>query len=313
MDSDKKDAEYELEVKKTVKETLSVPMVSLEDEKLSFEDLIGEDFKLAEEDYKFDFKIHYDNDGRAIIDIKEDDKWIRGAQQTLNLTYKDKNFSKAELIQWLDKKLRFSLLDKEDKVKFIEKALDYQLKDKSLSELSVNRYLLAEKLSEFINGVLEGYAKKRFDKFAKSNSITVKATEKFPDSILLKQEISQEFNKNYYGKIDKLNKEELNLVERLDLNTLPNIKYWARNREKLDPFYIQGWKKNKFYPDFVAVTKSGNIIALEWKGEDRVSNEDTEYKTEIGEMWAKLGRGKLHFFLVHNKNIEEVLASLKSI
>jgi superfamily II DNA or RNA helicase len=313
ISSEKKDAEYELEVKKMVKETLKVPMVSLEEEKLAFEDLVGEDFELAEEDPSFNFEIHYDNDGRAIIDIREDDKWIRGAQQTLNLTYKDKNFSKAELIQWLDKKLRFIILDKPDKVKFIEKAVDHQLKEKSLAELSVNRYLLADKLSEVISGILESYAKKRFDKFLKAGSITVKATEKFPDSILLKQEIPQEFNKNYYGKIDKLNKEELNLVERLDLQTLPNIEYWARNREKLDPFYIQGWKKNKFYPDFVVVTKKGNTVALEWKGEDRVSNEDTEYKTEIGEMWAKLGRGRLHFFLVHNKNIDEVLNAIKNL
>ena len=31
--------------------------------------------------------------------------------------------------------------------------------------------------------------------------------EKFPEKITLSQEIHQEFNKNYYSKIDKLNKE----------------------------------------------------------------------------------------------------------
>jgi hypothetical protein len=45
----------------------------------------------------------------------------------------------------------------------------------------------------------------------------------------------------------------------------------------------------------------------------RISNEDTAYKITIGEMWAKLGKGKLHFFLVHNGNIEEVLNSLKDL
>ena len=135
----------------------------------------------------------------------------------------------------------------------------------------------------------------------------------FPDAIILKQAVPQEFNKNYYGKIDKLNGEELNFVRRLDLDALPNIKYWVRNREKADPFYIQGWQKNKFYPDFVAVTKKGAILALEWKGEDRVSNDDTAYKVEIGEMWAKIGGGKLHFFLIHNGNVEEALKNIKRL
>ena len=52
-------------------------------------------------------------------------------------------------------------------------------------------------------------------------------------------------------------------------------------------------------------------LSLEWKGEDRVSNKDTKYKVEIGDVWAKLGGGKLHFFLVHNGNIEKTLNTIK--
>ena len=95
----------------------SIPIMSFENDKLSFEDLIGEDFELSKQNHKFDFKIHYDNDGRALIDIQEKDKWVRSAQQILNITYKDKNFSREELIQWLDKKMRFIMLDKSDKIK----------------------------------------------------------------------------------------------------------------------------------------------------------------------------------------------------
>jgi type III restriction enzyme len=307
-----KDQKYELDVERAVKEDLSIPIMSFENERLSFEDLIGEDFELSKQNSEFDFTIHYDNDGRALIDIQDQDKWVKSAQQILRITYKDKNFSKEELIQWLDKKLRFTMLQKPDKIKFIQKVIEYQLKKKSLSELSVNRYILVTKLSEVINQILEDYAKKRFDKFLKEKKIVVKELEKFPEKITLSQEIHQEFNKNYYLKIDKLNKEELRFVERLDLETLPNIKYWVRSREKKDPFFIQGWKKNKFYPDFIAVTKKNNIVALEWKGEDRVSNEDTQYKEEIGKIWESMNKN-LYFFLVHNGNVEEVLTKLKEL
>lgn len=307
-----KNQKYELDAERTFKEDLFVPLISFEKEKLSFEDLIGEDFELSKQNHKFDFTIHYDNDGRALIDIKDQDKWVKSAQQILKITYKDKNFSKDELIQWLDKKLRFTMLEKSDKIKFIEKVVNSQLKKKSLSELSVNRYILVTKLNEEIKQILEDYSKKRFNKFLKEKKIILKELEKFPEKITLSQEIPQEFNKNYYEKIDKLNKEELRFIERLDLETLPNIKFWVRSREKKDPFFIQGWKKNKFYPDFIAVTKKKNIVALEWKGEDRVSNEDTQYKEAIGKIWESMNKN-LHFFLVHNGNVEEVLTKLKEL
>ena len=198
---------------------------------------------------------------------------------------------------------------------FIEKALEYQLsaKKRTLTELSVNRYLLSDKLHDVVESILENYAKKRFDEFIKKEKITTKGLDKFPTTITISQDIPQTFNKSYYKKIDKLNSEEKNFIERLDLDTLPNIEYWVRNREKKDPFYVQGWQRNKFYPDFVAVTKKGNIVALEWKGEDRVSNEDTQYKEIIAQIWEKLGKSKLHFFLVHNKNIEETLLEIKNL
>ena len=203
------------------------------------------------------------------------------------------------------------MIDKEDKVKFLEKIID-GIKDYTVADLSVNRYVLLLQLDVLINSVLKGYTKQKFDKLLKDGKIKVKKFEKFPETITLSEELPEQFNKSYYRKVDKLNKEELSFIERLDLDTLPNIDFWIRNREKKD-FYLQGWQRNKFYPDFIALTKKGNILLLEWKGEDRVSNEDTEYKTELGGIWEKLGKGKLNFFLVHNGNIEEILNKIKEL
>lgn len=313
IDGSKKEQKYEREVKRAFNQDLAVPMMSHDGDALSFEDLIGGDFELAKQDYQFDFDIHFDNDGRAIIDVRKDNEWIRGIQMSLNLRYQDRNVTEKELIEWLDKRLRFTILEKKDKVAFLEKALDFQLKKRTLTELSVNRYILVEKLGEHIQNVLEKYAKKRFEDLVDKGKITTKALAKFPETIILSNKIPQDYKKNYYEELDKLNGEEKSFIDRLDLDRLPSIEFWVRNREKVDPFYIQGWKKGKFYPDFVAVTKKGNIIALEWKGEDRVSNEDTAYKIAIAEVWEKLGKSRLHFFLVYNKNIEEVLNKVKTL
>lgn len=299
-------------ISRVVKKDFAVPMISLGKNQLYFEDLIGETFELSKHNAEFELEIHFDNDGRAIIDIEED-HWMTGRQQFIKLTYKDKNFSKRELAVWLDKKLRFTILDPKDKLKFIEKVLDYQLKTKSLVDLSVNRFVLLEKLSLVITSILEEYAKKKFEESLKKARIGVNSFEPFPETITVDQVIPQDFNKNYYEKIDKLNGEEKKFIERIDLDTLPNVNFWVRNREKKDPFYLQGWKRNKFYPDFVVSTKKGNTIAIEWKGGDRVSNEDTQYKVELGDTWALLGKGKLHFFLAHNGNAEVVLGNLKTL
>ncbi len=312
--ADEKDYTDPLEAKKAIKKDLKVPMMSLDKDKLSFEDLLGEDFKLAKQDADFDFKIHYDFDGQATIDITEDDEWLEGKQLNLPYQYLDGNHSIEELVSWLDKKLRFPMLNPEDKAAFIEKAIQAQIKRKrTLAELSVNRYLLADRLYVEINEILELHTQKIFNGLMTKNKITLGLFDSYPATIALKSPVPKVFNKNLYQRIDAINGEERGFVDRIDLGALDNIEFLVRNREKVDPFYIQGWRKGKFYPDFVAMTKKGNIVVLEWKGEDRISNDDTAYKVEIANIWQKLGRGKTHFFLVHNGNAEEVLNELRSL
>ena len=290
-------------------------MMAIGKDKLSFEDLLGEDFELAKQDPDFEFKIHYDLDGQATIDITEDDEWLQGKQLSLPYQYLEGDHSVEELASWLDKKLRFSMLNPEDKLAFIEKAVQTQLKKhkRTLPELSVNRYLFADRLGAVITDRLEAYAKKAFAKLMSAKKLSTAAFDAFPPVIALKSPVGKVFNKNLYERIDAINGEERGFVERIDLGTLDNIEFWVRNREKVDPFYIQGWRRGKFYPDFVAVTKKGNIVALEWKGEDRISNEDTTYKVEMAKEWDRLGKGRLYFFLVHNGNTEEVLSILRSL
>ena len=53
------------------------------------------------------------------------------------------------------------------------------------------------------------------------------------------------------------------------------------------------------------------ILAIEWKGEHLISNEDTTYKVDLAKEWERLGNGKLHFFLASNDNVDEVLNKIK--
>ena len=107
-----------------------------------------------------------------------------------------------------------------------------------------------------------------------------------------------------------MNKEELNLASRL--NTLENIYWWFRNPE-MSGFYIQGWKKHKFYPDFIVKTKNGNYIVLEYKGEHLATGEDSDYKKAIGEQWEKLSDGKYYFKWVEKKNMDNIINEISKL
>lgn len=308
----KKTSNYE--VNKRIKEDFFVPMMSVNGELLQFSDLIGSDFKLSQQEINVDgFESFYDSDGRLIIDITDENKWLEGRQTILNITYHDKNFSELELITWLDKKLRFVELDKKDKRKFISGAIKKQLDKCSLSELSVNRFVFKDFLKRKINEIIQNYTKKRFDELYKKGKFSLHKFEPFPPKIEISKKVNEKFKNNYYEELDPVNKEELEFLRRLDTELFDNMKFWIRSREKKDPFYIQGWRKNKFYPDFVALTKKGNVVVIEWKGMDRVSNEDTKYKVKLGELYSSLGKGKIYFFLAHVENIEEVLNKIKNL
>ena len=303
---------YEFEAERVIREKILVPAFFFEDEPLKFGDLVGDRFELAKQNPEFEFTTHYDSDGRIKIDVTKDDEWVKERQTTLHIVYRDKNFSKSELVQWLDKKIRVVEVDKRDKTKFIEKALGHQFKTHSLSELSINRFVLRDKLDETMNQKIEEYTKNRFYELIKAKNIFLRETEDFPQKIIVPEKETEKFKKNIYAAVGKLNKEELNFVSRLDSETLPNILCWVRNKEKQN-FYLQGWKRNKFYPDFIALTKKGTIIVLEWKGEDRTGSEDTKYKQEIAEAWQELGKGRCAFFLVNNSNIEAILSQIKGL
>ena len=69
------------------------------------------------------------------------------------------------------------------------------------------------------------------------------------------------------------------------------IKWWHRIIEKQD-WHLQGWQKNKIYPDFLVCLKSsknGNasVSILEIKGQHLIGNPDTEYKKKLFDLFTE--------------------------
>jgi type III restriction enzyme len=72
--------------------------------------------------------------------------------------------------------------------------------------------------------------------------------------------------------------------------------FWYRNRSRTD-YSIQGWRKNKIYPDFIASVDQNDkpvdfdrIFVIETKGEHLVGSDDSEYKKRVFSLCNKLAR-----------------------
>ena len=77
------------------------------------------------------------------------------------------------------------------------------------------------------------------------------------------------------------------------------VLWWVRNKAKPGWYAIQGWKKHKIRPDFIAAKKKDSealeiVYILESKGEQLLGNRDTKYKKTVLDMMTQLYReGKI--------------------
>ncbi|WP_333902876.1 DEAD/DEAH box helicase [Achromobacter insolitus] len=83
---------------------------------------------------------------------------------------------------------------------------------------------------------------------------------------------------------------------------LETVEWWHRNLSRGKGFRINGALNH--YPDFLVKLKSGKVIALETKGDDR-DNSDSTNKVRLGKQWEAKSGGAFRYMMVFdNKSIE---------
>ncbi|MBN1438097.1 MAG: hypothetical protein JW929_01700 [Anaerolineales bacterium] len=118
--------------------------------------------------------------------------------------------------------------------------------------------------------------------------------------------------------VSSMNSLERHVGELLDRQQ--TIVWWFKNRVKGGWYSIQGWRENRFFPDFVAAKKNTSgkldiVYILEAKGEHIAGNEDTTYKKQVLDLMTEQSRmGQLQTYVQKefpgfhiNEKIEEYL------
>jgi type III restriction enzyme len=81
----------------------------------------------------------------------------------------------------------------------------------------------------------------------------------------------------------------------LYLDNRPEVLWWYRNLVGPSNFSIQGYRRNRIYPDFIVQEGQESkplprVLVVESKGRHLESNPDTNYKRSVADYFEKLGR-----------------------
>ncbi len=299
-------------------EGLSIPLMAVEEgdarRELSYaRDLLGPDFSL--EGLGFEpgplndplaerGRVDLAEDASLRADILDPPARALGRNGSVDGTRED-------LVGWLLEKIgRYKEIADPELLGYVELAVDELLKDHPLDLLHRARYQVRDRIRFHLEDHYLGWTKERYEGIKRgaggkrlvadaSVAYAVPTEEKLPAS-----QCGTSYSKSVFEYPGKLNKEEAELAT--DLDGLENVRCWYRNPDK-GGFSLQGYWRAKFNPDLVAFTESGKVAALEYKGEDRLSNEDTLYKQALGDDWAALDPENRLFRVVGKSDVAETL------
>lgn len=226
--------------------------------------------------------------------------------------------SKDDLVGWLLEKIgRYNELADSELVGYVELAVDELIKDHPLDLLHRARYHARDQIRAHLAEHYLGWARDRYEEI-KSGSGNKKLV---PDpNVAFKvgreplrlpaAQCHTSYRKSVFEYPGKLNNQEAEFAT--DLDGLENIACWYRNADKGE-FALQGYRRPKFNPDFIAFTESGKIAVLEWKGANLVTNEETIYKQALGDDWAALDPENRYFKVVGDTDVHEVLREVATL
>lgn len=280
--------------------------------RLSFDDdLMGRGFRLHEQEIGV-VRLEEAGENMAITVDVEGDGLTRYGQRTLDVAFQDTSFDEGRLVNWLDRNVRRAEYSQRDKRKYLARFVRAQLDGGvPLHALVSARYTLRDLIGDHIDGLESSWAEGQFDRMARSGGLVMDRVFYTTAETFESHDVSDiAFQKHLYERAGSMNAEEADFARRID--NLENIAVWHRNVARRD-FYIQGWRRARFYPDFVLKAESGRLAVIEYKGEHLLSSPDTLYKERLGKRWAQLAGKEYSFFMAGKKSAGAVLVEIAKL
>lgn len=160
----------------------------------------------------------------------------------------------------------------------------------SAMETAIPTY--ARKIEEKIRTLEDAYREDKFGRWLDSGKIVCRDSYMLP-KVITPADTTDSIPKSLYeAEKDDMNGGEHELLDAIV--GLDNVKWWHRIIDR------KGFRLNGFinhYPDFMVMTKSGKLVLIEYKGDDR-DNSDSERKLKLGRWWQMKAGDNYRYFMV---------------
>lgn len=206
------------------------------------------------------------------------------------------DWTELQLSRWLDRECRQPDIQQPVLLEFCRKIVSFltSVRRISLSDLLRFKYQLSKAIQQKIAAYRQlaysqSYQNCLFSPQAEVVTSLLGALnfEKLPYPTTDTYKGAYQFKKHFYGSIGDLASEGEEFECAQIIDTLSQVKFWVRNlsNRPQTSFWLPT-STDRFYPDFVVMLTDGRILVVEYKGADRLTNDDTKEKTNVGELWA---------------------------
>lgn len=154
----------------------------------------------------------------------------------------------------------------------------------------------AKEIKKKIEALQDAYRESLFYKWLDAGKIVCQEHYAFPNIITPADATDSAPLSLYEAEYDDMNQFEADLRD--VLASADSVEWWHRIIVR------KGFRLNAFtnhYPDFVVKMKSGRILLIESKGDDR-DNSDSKSKLKLGRAWASMAGNIYRYFMIFDDN-----------
>jgi type III restriction enzyme len=235
----------------------------------------------------------------------------------------ERNWTKAALVNWLDKRIpnRADILPLSSKL-FLGKLLDRLESEKGLelADAAQAKYRLSDAINRFIAERKAIRAQDAFRRFLDGLGPKAHEFRTSSDIEMVFEERNYAYRQPYRGStvLDKHQFEIIGDLEAkgeefdcaLHISRLPQVDTWIRNTDRQKGSFWLQTSSDKFYPDFIARLKDGRILVVEYKGALN-KEDDTREKEFIGQVWADASTHCI-FVMCKDKDYQAIDRAIKA-
>lgn len=237
--------------------------------------------------------------------------FVKQLHEQLSLALSEKGWTRPQLINWLDRRLPNASrrdITRASSIVFIDKALTALEKQHGmpLDALARAKYRIVDALVNGIGKLRAEWQSGAYQTVLFAQSGLQIATSSEIELVFDEQTYSYNqpyrggtaFNKHLFRVVGDLAAKGDEFDCAVHIDRMAETKAWVRNTSRQPHSFWLQTASDKFYPDFVVLLADGRYLAVEFKGEPYITNDDSKEKAVIGEQWAERSGGKCAFLMV---------------